>query len=83
MRIYPKSSVNRNVPPGVFLVAETMQCSREMINTYYIDNDGNMLVVCDWVDSKPQPVTLCQLCRLTWDTEQMITRGWQHFQEGG
>jgi hypothetical protein len=70
--IYPQRTTNRNVPRCSVLLAETMQCSGEIVMTYYADADGYLWRVSDWVMDKPQPVMLFEACRLTGDTENML-----------
>ena len=72
-RTYPTNTANQNVPRDTFLVAENVYMSGEITKTYYIDKGGNMWQICDWTISKPQPVSLSVLCRLTLDTERQIS----------
>jgi hypothetical protein len=73
VRTYPVSVSNSNVPKDVYLVADESLTSGELHYTYYIDREGNMFMVADWKDSKPAPVTMHMLTKLTGDSEQMIT----------
>jgi hypothetical protein len=68
----PTSTSNHNVPNDVLLMAEEELCSGEITITYYIDRDSNMFDVCDWVLSKPYPVSMRTMCRKTGLTEQLI-----------
>lgn len=72
IRTMPTSTSNRNVPKDVLLMAEEEQTSGEIIVTYYIDKGGNMFGVCDWVLSKPYPVSVHKMCCMTGLTEQLI-----------
>ena len=71
-RTMPTQTLNHNVPKDVLLIAESELSSGEIIVTYYIDLEGRMLGVCDWVSDKPYPVGMYKLCRLTGMTEGMI-----------
>lgn len=78
MRLYPERTTNRNVPADVFIVAETEAMSGEIRTTYYVDRWGNIWQCGDWImDNKPHHATMHDLCRLTYDTEQMITSRWE------
>lgn len=52
---------NPNVPRGVTVIAHTSYCSGEICYDYYADNEGRVYKVCDWVNSKPQPVSALEL----------------------
>lgn len=77
MRTYPTSTANRNVPKDVYLLAEIEFTSGEIVETAYIDRIGNMWIVCDWVGQKPIPLPMFRACRLTGDTEHMISARWE------
>ena len=79
MRTYPKTTSNKNVPKGVFLIAETSAMSGEIITTYYANTNGDLLKVEDWKGSKPSSVHLFEVCRLTGDTEFMLLSRWKSF----
>jgi len=81
MKSYPTSTANKNVPASVLLLAETSSMSGEIVTTYYIDRDGNMLKVADWKGDKPSPVFFNQLYKLIGDTPNMIEARWKsHYQ---
>jgi hypothetical protein len=80
-RLYPQSVANPYVPKDVFLVADVSLTSGEMHFTYYIDKEGYLFMVCDWIGSKPQQSYMFELTRLTGDTEQMIEFRWKQFAE--
>jgi hypothetical protein len=82
MHLYPERTENRNVPADVFIVAETEAMSGEIVTTYYADLEGNIWQCGDWVIDKSRPATMHNLCKLTWDTEQMIAGRWQSWKEG-
>lgn len=73
MRTYPKSTSNKNVPQGVFLIAETSAMSGEIITTYYADKNGYLWKVYDWKGCRPEAAYTFQLCALTGDTESILT----------
>jgi spore coat polysaccharide biosynthesis protein SpsF (cytidylyltransferase family) len=79
MRTYPTDTCNKNVPKGVFLVAETKRMNDEITETYYITKEGNICKVTDWVWDKPQPAYMNELCRLTLDTPNDIESMWKSF----
>lgn len=57
---------NKNVPENAFLFFETESCSGEIHTSYFADRDGNMFKVIDWVDNKPQPITMSILASFAW-----------------
>ena len=75
--LYPRMTTNRNVPKNVFLVAEKVTMSGEIAVTYYIDCDGNIHKVSNWVTNTPQPAYPYELCRITGDTEQTVNNRWK------
>jgi len=77
IKTYPQQTINLNVPDNVYLIAEVNKMSGEITETYYIDNDGNLLKVGDWSQDKPNPAFLFEICRLTGDTEKMINARWE------
>lgn len=81
MKLYPERTANRNVPADVFIVAEIENMSGEIVTTYYIDREGNIWQCGDWVMDKSHPATMHNLCKLAWDTEQMIERHWKSWKE--
>lgn len=72
MRTYPTRTANRNVPAGVFLIAEASTMSGEIVTTYYADKEGNLWGVKDWKGCRPYPVYPFQVCGLTGDTLNII-----------
>ena len=72
IRTMPAQTANHNVPKNVLLMAETKQMGGEIVTTYYIDSDGFMWAVGDWVMDKPSSLYMFELCRLTGLTEGMI-----------
>lgn len=69
---YPTETSNRNVPKNVFLVAESVSMSGEIVLTYYIGRDGLFYLVYDWVGDRPHYATMHDLCRVTGDIERMV-----------
>ena len=72
MRTYPTSTANKNVPKGVFLLAEQAAMSGEIVTTYYSTEDGKLWRVVDWIYSKPYPVMPFEVCHITGDTERTL-----------
>jgi hypothetical protein len=79
MRTYPTSTANPNVPPGVFLIAETSAMSGEIIETFYATSTGDIFRVCDWSMSKPRPAYMNQVCKFTGDTPNIITARYESY----
>ena len=77
MRITPTETANPNVPSGVFLIAESSRMSGEIIETVYADSTGYIFKVADWSQSKPQPVYMTEVWKLTGLTPYMITAQWE------
>jgi hypothetical protein len=73
MKTYPISTSNQNVPRDVYLLAEISAMSGEIIVTYYADRNLHLWFVGDWIDDKPASAYLFEICKLTGDSEYMVT----------
>lgn len=76
MKTFPRDTANRNVPKDSLLICEFETMSGEITWTVYVDKDGNMFQVTDWVNDKPAPVTLSYVCRETLLSEKQIEGAW-------
>lgn len=79
INLYPEAVANKNVPMDVYLIADISQMSGEIHTTYYINRNGEMFKVKDWVMCKPEKSTLSELCKLTGDSEMMINNRWSSY----
>ena len=75
--LYPESTTNANVPADAFLLAEEVAVSGEVVVTWYINPDGTMRKVLDWSTSWAEAVSMCEVCRITWDTEMQVRLAWE------
>ncbi len=78
---YPTETSNRNVPKDVFLVAESVSMSGEIVQTYYIDRNGFYHFVYDWVGDRSYYTTMHDLCRATGDIERMVRARYELWKE--
>lgn len=80
---FPRAVANQNVPEDVLILADVSSVSGEIHDTYYMDADGGLWVVCDWVGHKPRPAYKSQVLRLTGVPELVLNGMLQDRQRDG
>jgi hypothetical protein len=77
--LYPQKVSNKNIPDNVFLIANLVYMDNEIQDTYYINREGDLLMVSDWNNDIPIEVSLHKLTEITGDSEMMIMSRWKDY----
>lgn len=81
--IFPKSTSNKNVPKGVFLLFERTEMNGELITTYYANDKGELFYVGDWSVDIPHRASIDEIADLTAKGWLELAKLWDDYSKDG